>query len=75
MDEVVVKRGPGRPPKPRPAEAGEAFSSPPAMITVKITHYKVQTSSGRLIAGMVHELPAAEAENLIAEGHAVPWQS
>lgn len=48
-----------------------APAGPPKMRRVKITHYKVQTSSGRLLAGDYGDLPDAEAADLIARKHAV----
>jgi hypothetical protein len=39
---------------------------------VKITHYKVVSSMGRLIQGQKEYLPASEAEALIKAGHAIP---
>lgn len=41
------------------------------MKRVLITHYKVFTSIGRLIAGQREHLPVQEADKLIAKGHAV----
>lgn len=41
------------------------------MKRVRITHYKVFTSIGRLIAGQREHLPVQEADKLIAKGHAV----
>lgn len=38
---------------------------------VRITHYKIPTSIGRLIAGNREFLPAAEANDLISKGYAV----
>lgn len=40
-------------------------------VRVRIKHYKIRTSQGRGIAGQLMELPPAEAESLIAQGHAV----
>lgn len=42
---------------------------------VRITHYKVFTSIGRLIEGRQEYLPAPEADDLIAKGHAVECPS
>lgn len=42
---------------------------------VRITHYKVFTSIGRLIAGQREYLPADEADALIAKGHAAECPS
>lgn len=46
----------------------EAPSAP--FVPVRIKIYKTQTSQGRGIAGQLMELPAEEAANLIAQGHA-----
>lgn len=46
----------------------EAPSAP--FVPVRIKIYKTQTSQGRGIAGQLMELPADEAANLIAQGHA-----
>lgn len=42
----------------------------PATKRVQITHYKVPSSMGRLIAGQREHLPAGEADALIAKGYA-----
>jgi len=42
---------------------------------VRITHYKVYTSIGRLVAGQREYLPADEADALIAKGQAVECPS
>lgn len=38
---------------------------------VRVKHYKVFTSAGRFIAGQIAMIPEAEADALIAKGHAV----
>jgi hypothetical protein len=38
---------------------------------IRVTHYKIFTSVGRGIKGQRLEVPAAEAEQIIAQGHAV----
>lgn len=53
--------------------AAQAAPDTPARVPlkrVKITHYKVFTSIGRLIEGQREYLPADEADALIAKGHA-----
>jgi hypothetical protein len=52
-------------------EGGEETVSE-AKKRVLITHYKVPSSMGRLIQGQKEYLPAAEADALVAAGHAKP---
>lgn len=52
------------------AKKADTPAGPPEMVAVKITHYKVHTSAGKLIEGQIHPLPADEAAALVAEGHA-----
>ena len=67
MTEEVAKRR-GRPRKvlPAPIEI-EAERK-----TVRVVHYKVYTSQGRFISGQKADLPATEADALIASGQARP---
>jgi hypothetical protein len=58
--------------RPQNAVKEGAVLAPSEPIRVMITHYKVTTSQGRLIAGQKEHLPKDEAERLIESGHAVP---
>jgi hypothetical protein len=40
-------------------------------VRIRVKHYKIFTSQGRFIEGMIRELPKAEAEDFISKGHAV----
>lgn len=64
LDEIPAKRGRPRklPTAPIEAEAERKL--------VRVIHYKVFTSQGRFIAGQKADLPAQEADNLIALGQA-----
>ncbi len=55
--------------KPAAATGTPPGRQPPKR--VRITHYKVFTSIGRLIEGQREYLPVQEADDLIAKGHAV----
>lgn len=62
----------------KPSPGADAAPETPArdpLKRVRITHYKVFTSIGRLIAGQREHLPAPEADDLIAKGHAVECPS
>lgn len=64
LDAIPAKRGRPRKVLPAPIEA-EAERK-----LVRVIHYKVFTSQGRFIAGQKADLPAQEADNLIALGQA-----
>lgn len=59
-------------PRREPAD-GELLEAPERKPwkMVRVTHYKVFTSQGRGIKGQQMNLPAHEADQLIAQGHAV----
>lgn len=61
--------------KPSGANAAPETTEHTPMKRVRITHYKVFTSIGRLIEGRQEYLPAPEADDLIAKGHAVECPS
>ena len=54
---------------PTPAAPAAPTPAAPAK-RVKIKVYKIMTSLGRKLEGDLIELPAAEADSLIAAGHA-----
>lgn len=84
MSDEMMKRGPGRPRKVAPEGAVLPVESaavvevsepvaiedemPEPFWRVKVVVYKVHTSQGRGIEGQFMELPADEAQELIAEG-------
>lgn len=64
MDVIPAKRGRPRKVPPAPLEVERKL--------VRVVHYKVFTSQGRFIAGQKADLPADEADDLIALGQAKP---
>lgn len=83
MSDALTKRGPGRPRKVAPdgsfvaveAEARvevEGALDPVPFVRVRVSHYKVATSQGRYVEGMIAELPGEEAADLIERGLAKP---
>lgn len=66
LDAIPAKRG--RPRKVLPA----LIEAEAERKLVRIVHYKVFTSQGRFIAGQKADLPAHEADDLIASGLANP---
>ena len=66
LDETPAKRGRPRKVLPVPVE----FEAERKL--VRVVHYKVFTSQGRFIAGQKADLPAHEADDLIALGQAKP---
>ena len=67
MHELTLKRGPGRPPKARPAEAATAPETFPVRL---LFGYFPLNGGAKVPAGTVAHLPVAEAVGLIKDGRA-----